>query len=107
MELIPNFKEFKTQKLLESLSLSNTDEEKIEIMSELFYDELKDSNEIIDEGIISSIIGGGAGFFFGPIIGKVIIKSLGVEKGILYDLFASNLVGAAIGAALAKHLTNK
>ena len=58
----------------------------------------------IDEGFLSKLIGGAAGFIIGPSVGKVIAKALGVEKGILYDMFTSRLVGAALGAALTKSL---
>jgi len=58
----------------------------------------------LDEGFLSKLIGGAAGFIIGPSVGKVIAKALGVEKGILYDMFTSRLVGAALGAALTKSL---
>jgi uncharacterized membrane protein YeaQ/YmgE (transglycosylase-associated protein family) len=58
----------------------------------------------LDEGMIGKILGGIAGFVVGPSIGKVIANALGIEKGILYDMFTSRLVGAALGAAITKHI---
>ena len=45
--------------------------------------------ENIDEGIFGKILGGVAGFIVGPAIGRIIARALGVEKGILYDMFTS------------------
>lgn len=64
-------------------------------------------DEQIDEGFLSSILGGAAGFFIGPSIGKYVANALGVEKGILYDLLTSRLVTTALGAAVAKSITKK
>lgn len=62
-------------------------------------------SELIDEGLVGSILGGLTGFALGKTVGKVIAKVLGVEKkGILYDLLTSRLVGAAIGSSLGKRL---
>jgi len=58
----------------------------------------------LDENFLTRLIGGAAGFIIGPSVGKVIAKALGVERGILYDMFTSRLVGAALGAALTKSL---
>lgn len=56
----------------------------------------------IDEGILGSIVGGAVGFLAGPALGKTIANALGIEKGILYDMFTSRLVTTALGAALGK-----
>ena len=58
----------------------------------------------IDEGFLSSLIGGAAGFVIGPSIGKIIAKALGIQKGIFYDMMTSRLVGAALGVAITKSL---
>jgi hypothetical protein len=58
----------------------------------------------IDEGILGSIIGGVAGFIAGPALGKTIANALGIDHGILYDMFTSRLVVAALGSALGKKL---
>lgn len=59
----------------------------------------------IDEGVFSKIISGVGGFVVGPAVGKIIAKALGVKKGILYDMFSSRLVGAALGAAISKEFS--
>lgn len=56
----------------------------------------------MDEGFLGKLVGGVAGFIIGPTIGKVIAKALGVNRGILYDMFTSRLVSAALGASIAK-----
>ena len=43
----------------------------------------------------------------GPSIGKVIAKALGIEKGILYDMFTSRVVGTALGVAISKSFGKK
>ena len=58
----------------------------------------------IDEGIIGKVLGGIAGFVVGPTIGKVVANSLGIEKGIIYDMFTSRLVSAALGSAITKYI---
>ncbi len=74
-----------------------------EMMSIYESDGIEGLNNI-DEGFLSKLIGGAAGFIIGPSVGKVIAKALGVERGILYDMFTSRLVGAALGTALTKAL---
>jgi hypothetical protein len=66
----------------------------------------KKINEL-DEGILGSILGGLTGFVVGPAIGKVIANALGIEKGIIYDMLTSRLVGAALGSAITKYVGNK
>ena len=60
----------------------------------------------VDEGLLGKILGGVAGFVIGPSIGKVIAKALGIERGLLYDMFTSRLVGAALGTAISKNIGN-
>ena len=60
--------------------------------------------EIVNEGILGSIFGGLTGFALGKTVGKAIAKVLGIEKGALYDLMTSRLVGAALGAVLGKRI---
>jgi hypothetical protein len=96
------------QLLEESVDLSYlTEEEKGE--AERIYKELQEAIEIhgikaIDEGILGTILGGAAGFLLGPTIGKIIANALGIEKGILYDMFTSRLVSTALGASIAKNM---
>lgn len=103
------FEEIHAVKLLEeSVDLTYLNErEKGE--AERIYNELKEAVEIhgisaIDEGILSSIIGGAAGFLLGPTIGKIIANALGIEKGILYDMLTSRLVSTALGSSIAKNM---
>ena len=55
-------------------------------------------NGEIDEGVIGSLIGGLTGATIGPSIGKAICKALGVERGLLYDLFTSRVFTTAVAA---------
>ena len=52
----------------------------------------------IDEGAIGSLIGGLTGVTIGPSIGKAICKALGIERGLLYDLFTSRIFTTAVAA---------
>ena len=52
----------------------------------------------IDESIIKSLIGGLTGATIGPSIGKAICKALGIERGLLYDLFTSRIFTTAVAA---------
>jgi hypothetical protein len=61
-------------------------------------------HELTNEGFIGSILGGLTGFALGQSVGKIVANALGVEKGMLYDLFTSRLVGAAIGYHLGKRI---
>jgi hypothetical protein len=60
----------------------------------------KSVEEMVDEGFLGKLIGGITGFTLGKKIGEKICKVLGIEKGILYDLFTSRIFGTAIGAAI-------
>ena len=40
----------------------------------------------------------GAGITIGPSIGKAICKALGIEKGLLYDLFTSRIFTTAVAS---------
>ena len=72
-----------------------------ELMS-LYESDGVDGLQNIDEGWLGKLVGGVAGFVIGPAIGKVIAKALGIQKGLLYDMFTSRLVGAAFGSAISK-----
>ncbi len=106
------FKEFKidpsTGPIFEEHLLENLNEADI-LEAERIYQELaayikENGIENLDEGILGRIIGGVAGFVIGPAVGKIVANALGIEKGILYDMFTSRLVSAALGASLAKNL---
>lgn len=66
----------------------------------------KKINEL-DEGVLGSILGGLTGLVVGPAIGKVIANALGIDKGIIYDMLTSRLVGAALGSAITKYIGGK
>ena len=60
--------------------------------------------DLVEEGLLGSIIGGLGGFALGKSVGKVIAKVLGIQKGVFYDLLTSRLVGAALGAVMGKRM---
>ncbi len=63
--------------------------------------ENKELDDIIDEGLFSTIIGGAVGATVGQSIMKAICKCLGIdEKGTLGSLLTSKLVLTAMGAQL-------
>lgn len=68
------------------------------------YTEEQLQEELANEGFIGSILGGLTGFALGQSVGKIVANALGVEKGLLYDVFTSRLVGAAIGFHLGKKI---
>jgi len=68
------------------------------------YDLERLNEEVTNEGLLGSIIGGLTGFALGKSVGVMIARVLGVEKGIFYDLLTSRLVGAALGASLGKRI---
>jgi len=104
------FKEFKypAKPIFESYELEGLNESEVK-EAERIYQELTEylkehGIEDLDEGILGRIIGGVAGFVIGPAVGKVIANALGIERGILYDMFTSRLVAAALGSSIAKNL---
>lgn len=107
------FKEFKVKSedrpIFESHEIAELNETEILEAERIYYElseYIKENGiEKLDEGILGKIIGGVAGFVIGPAVGKIIAKALGIEKGILYDMFTSRLVSAALGATLAKNLS--
>lgn len=101
-----DFLEIKDQ-LFEASQIEGLTEEQINEAEKIYnkldeYLEKGGKLEDLDEGFFSGLLGGAAGAAFGPAIGKAICKALGIEKGILYDLFTSRMVTAAIGACMAK-----
>lgn len=61
----------------------------------------------LDEAFFGKVLGGVAGFLVGPTLGKIIANALGVEKGVLFDMFTSRLVTTALGSAIGKHMQEK
>ena len=87
-------------------------EKKVDDAVDSFLNEYRDSDgkldinkfndDVTNEGIFGSIIGGLTGFALGKTIGKMIAKVLGIDKGVLYDLLTSRLVGTALGSVIGK-----
>jgi hypothetical protein len=87
-------------------------EAKVDEAVDAFLNEYRDDNgdldlerfneEVTNEGFFGSIIGGLTGFALGKSMGKMIAKVLGIDKGVLYDLLTSRLVGTALGATIGK-----
>ena len=89
------------------IMLTEKQELEVSLLENKIFEHLKENDfdlNSLNEGVLSRLVGGAAGFLVGPAIGRVIAKALGIEKGILYDLFNSRLVGAAIGDAIGKHI---
>jgi len=91
---------------IEGLTLTEVaDAERIYEELEIIYEsEGLEGLASLDEGFLSKIIGGAAGFVIGPSVGKIIAKALGINRGLLYDMLTSRLVGTALGSALTKNL---
>jgi hypothetical protein len=87
-------------------------EAKVDEAVDSFLNEYRDGNgdldlerfneEMTNEGLFGSIVGGLTGFALGKSMGKMIAKVLGIDKGVLYDLLTSRLVGTALGATIGK-----
>lgn len=97
---IPLFTEFKGKTNYGIEYLTESENTEIERWSQICEDEF--GGNPMDEGFLSKLVGGVAGFLVGPAIGKIIANALGVEHGILYDMFTSRLVSAVLGTAIAK-----
>jgi len=87
--------------------LTESENAEVDTWVGIFEDEYNGDISLLDESFLTRLVGGTAGFLIGPTIGKVIAKALGVEKGILFDMFSSRLVSAALGAAIAKSFEKK
>ncbi len=81
--------------------------ENIELLENLqveFMTKILSDDTFVNESIIGRAIGGIAGFAFGPKIGKIIAKTLGIGKGPLYNVLTSRVVSAALAQELTKNL---
>ena len=81
---------------VEQIMLSESQIIEIENTSDQIVELIKKGE--IDEGIIKSLIGGLTGATIGPSIGKAICKALGIERGLLYDLFTSRIFTTAVAS---------
>lgn len=99
-----SFKEFRNPPKLEKLEVYELDEEQMKevgVLEEKLYAIVeKEGIAGLEKAINEGFFGTALGFLIGPSIGKVIARALGVEKGILYDMFTSRLVSAALGNAI-------
>lgn len=85
-------------------------EKKEEDIETAFWNEFKGSGLTLDEymsnineSLFKRILGGLTGLAFGRLIGRVLIKSLGLKpNGILGKILSSRTVHIAIGAAFGK-----
>lgn len=59
---------------------------------------------VVDEGVLTGLIGAGLGATVMPAIMKAVCGALGVERGVLYDLLTSKLVNTAVGGKLGLRL---
>jgi len=107
------FQEYQDDKLVEDftipaeeLILTEEQEAMIEDAVNTFIAEGKGIEDLeeafLDEGMFGAILGGLTGAALGKSVGKMICKVLGVQKGVLYDLLTSRIVGAALGSVIGK-----
>jgi hypothetical protein len=108
MQDFPTYYDIKlaqTSKIFESSEVIGLTPEQIQEGEKAYYqilDKLQ-KGEDIDEGLLTGIIGGAAGFLLGPAVGKVLCKVLGInEDGVLGKMLTSKLVTTAIGVSLGK-----
>ena len=99
------FTEYKAEHRGNLPYLNESENQKIDEALALFESECDGKIENMDEGFLGKLIGGVGGFLVGPAIGKIIAHALGVEKGVLYDMFTSRLVSTALGIAIGKYAT--
>lgn len=103
----------KRKQLIQEANSMCLNEDQVKIVNETaekLYEALKsvdmDFDRAINEGLFGKIVGGLAGFLAGPSIGKVVARALGIEKGVLYDMLTSRLVGTALGVAIADYMNS-
>lgn len=79
-------------------------ESKADEISNAIKESIKNGEEL-DEGFFGTLLGGVAGMTAGAAIMKAVCKTLGIEKGLIFDLLTSKVVCAAAGAAIGNNLT--
>jgi hypothetical protein len=87
--------------------LTESENAEVDSWVKIFEEEYGNDLANLDEGFFGRLVGGAAGFLVGPTIGRVIANALGIEKGVLFDMFTSRLVSAALGSAIAKSFEKK
>ena len=97
---IPDFTDFRGNVDYGIEYLTESENFEVDRWAQICADEF-DGNPM-DEGFLGKLVGGVAGFLVGPTIGKIIANALGVNQGILYDMFTSRLVSAVLGSSIAK-----
>jgi len=96
------FTEYKSEENNGLHYLTEQENAQVDEYVKMFESEYGNDLSQLDEGFLGKIVGGVAGFLIGPTIGRIIANALGIEKGILYDMFTSRLVSTALGSALLK-----
>lgn len=85
--------------------LNEAENAEVEMWTKTFEEDYGgDIERAISEGFFGRVMGAAAGFVVGPTIGRIIANALGVERGVLYDMFTSRVVSAALGVAISKSL---
>lgn len=97
---IPDFTDFRGNVDYGIEYLTESENHEVERWAQICQDEYEGNP--MDEGFLGKLVGGVAGFLIGPTIGKIIANALGVQQGILYDMFTSRLVSAVLGSSIAK-----
>ena len=87
--------------------LTEQENSQVDEFVKMFEDEHGNDLSQLDEAFFGKVLGGVAGFLVGPTLGKIIANALGVEKGVLFDMFTSRLVTTALGSAIGKHMQEK
>lgn len=57
-------------------------------------------SKVVDEGLLTGLLGGFAGATWGPKLGEALCKALGIQKGMLYNLLTSRMFLGALGGFL-------
>ncbi len=97
---VPEFSDFHSEKMAGLDYLTEAENQEVDKWVQIWEEE--GQGDPMEEGFLSKLVGGIGGFLIGPTVGKVIAHALGVHKGVLYDMFTSRVVSAALGVALAK-----
>ena len=91
--MIKNFNEY----FDDEIQLNESQEKMVNEAAEVIAEKIK-NGENVDEGLLGSIVGGLTGVTIGPAIGRAICKVLGINSGMLYNLFTSRVFTTAVAA---------